>query len=242
MVLTSCHNLGWNTKAARRESTLNQDEDLARLRKLLDETAARGEERLPPEPRLSEVLNVSRGRLRTILRRLEEEGAIWRHVGKGTFIGPRQMVEVRDFAASFSVGDILGARLILEPQMAAEAAIRATDEDLATMGACLADMVAPPSFLHWKRLDERLHREIAKATHNVLLLLLYDTLRAQMKPTLDRRLEQVFGAAPGPKADTDAHHRGVVDAIRQHDPVAAERAMRDHLLGVRGYLFGLRQT
>ncbi|NKJ42310.1 MULTISPECIES: FadR/GntR family transcriptional regulator [unclassified Novosphingobium] len=219
-----------------------EDEDLARLRALLDETAARGEERLPPEPRLGETLGVSRGRLRTLLRRLEEEGAIWRHVGKGTFIGPRQMVEVRDFAASFSVGDILGARLILEPQLAAEAAIHATDEDLAAMDACLADMAEPPSFLHWKRLDERLHREIAKAAHNVLLVLLYDTLRTQMKATLDRRLEQVFGAEPGPKTDTDAHHAHVVAAIRQHDPAEAERAMREHLVAVRRHLFGVRQV
>ena len=65
------------------------DTDLARLRTFLDETAQRGEERLPSEPRLSEVLGVSRGRLRTLLKKLEDDGEIWRHVGKGTFVGPR---------------------------------------------------------------------------------------------------------------------------------------------------------
>ena len=62
------------------------DQDLVRLRALLDETIERGEERLPPEPRLSEELGVTRGRLRTLLRHLENEGAIWRHVGKGTSV------------------------------------------------------------------------------------------------------------------------------------------------------------
>ena len=94
--------------------------------------------------------------------------------------------------------------------------------------------------LHWKRLDERLHRAIAQATHNNLLLTLYDTLRSQMKVTLDSRIDQVFGSEPGPKEDTDGEHAEVVEAIRRHDPGAAERMMREHLFKLRGKLFGLR--
>lgn len=216
------------------------DTDLARLRALLDETAERGEERLPPEPKLSEELGVTRGRLRTLLKKLEEEGAIWRHVGKGTFVGPRQLVEAPAFTASFSVDDILQARMVLEPQLAAEAAMHARPDDLSAMDACLEDMRMAGSMLQWKRLDERLHRTIAQATHNVLLLTLYDTLRAQMKFTLDRRIEQIFGAERGPKEDTDAQHELMVAAIRAHDPTAAETSMRDHLRSLRGKLFGLR--
>jgi len=216
------------------------DTDLARLRTFLDETAQRGEERLPPEPRLSEALGVSRGRLRTLLNKLEEEGAIWRHVGKGTFVGPRQLIDGSVSSASFSVDDIFHARLVLEPQLAAEAAVHATVEDIELMATCLDEMRQAGSLLQWKRLDERLHRLIAQATHNVLLLTLYDTLRAQMKSTLDRRIEQVFGAEPGPKDDTDSEHLRIVDAIRDHDPVAAEANMNRHLRSVRGKLFGLR--
>lgn len=216
------------------------DTDLGRLRALLDDTMERGEARLPPEPRLSEALGVSRGRLRTLLKKLEDEGVIWRHVGKGTFVGPRQMIETAQHPASFSVDDILQARTILEPQLAAQAAIHATAEDLSLMQACLKDMGDAQSLSAWKRLDERLHRLIAQATHNMLLLLLYDTLRAQMKVTLDRRIEQVLGGEPGPKEDTDSQHRTVIDAIAQHDPVAAETLMREHLVSLRGKLFGLR--
>lgn len=216
------------------------DQDLVRLRALLDETIERGEERLPPEPRLSEELGVTRGRLRTLLKHLESEGAIWRHVGKGTFIGQRQFIEPLAVAANFSVDDILHARGVLEPQLAAEAAIHAVPEDLAAMDACLAEMALSHSMLQWKRLDEKLHRTIAQATHNVLLVTLYDTLRAQMKFTLDRRIDQVFGAEPGPKENTDNEHHKVVEAIRRHDPQAAETAMREHLRALRAKLFGLR--
>jgi DNA-binding FadR family transcriptional regulator len=216
------------------------DTDLARLRTFLDETAQRGEERLPSEPRLSEVLGVSRGRLRTLLKKLEDDGEIWRHVGKGTFVGPRQLVDGSVLSMSFSVDDILHARTVFEPQLAAEAAVHATVEDIAQMEACLEEMKIVGSLLQWKRLDERLHRLIAQATHNVLLLTLYDTLRAQMKFTLDRRIEQVFGAEPGPKDDTNSEHQLIIHAIRDHDPVAAEASMRQHLRSVRGKLFGLR--
>ncbi|MEL0252207.1 MAG: GntR family transcriptional regulator, partial [Novosphingobium sp.] len=102
------------------------EEDLGRLKVLLDQTVERGEDRLPPEPKLSEELGVSRGRLRTLLKRLESEGAIWRHVGKGTFVGPRKLVDSNPVAASFSVDDILQARTALEPQLAALAAIHCT--------------------------------------------------------------------------------------------------------------------
>jgi DNA-binding FadR family transcriptional regulator len=216
------------------------DQDLSRLRALLEETVQRGEDRLPPEPRLSEELGVTRGRLRTLLKKLENEGAIWRHVGKGTFVGPRQMVEAPLQSVSFSVDDILQARGALEPQLAAEAAIHATMVDIASMDECLTEMRNSASLLQWKRLDERLHRTIAEATHNVLLLMLYDTLRAQMKMTLDRRIDQVFGAEPGPKENTDSEHRALIEAIRSHDPVAAETAMREHIRSVRMKLFGLR--
>jgi len=217
-----------------------QDGDLMRLRALLDEAVEQGEARLPPEPRLSERLGVTRGRLRTLLKKLEDEGAIWRHVGKGTFVGPRTLTDPAPAALSFSVDDVLQARTVLEPQLAGLAAIHATPDDLAAMDACLAQMRHVPSLRQWKRHDEQLHRLIAQATGNSLLLTLYDTLRAQMRLTLDRRIDQVFGSESGPQEDSDGEHLRVVEAIRSHDPGQAETAMRTHLLALRGKLFGLR--
>lgn len=44
-------------------------------------------ERLPPEQELSSQLGISRGTLRTALRRLEETGEIVRRQGSGTYVG-----------------------------------------------------------------------------------------------------------------------------------------------------------
>ncbi|WP_439891152.1 FadR/GntR family transcriptional regulator [Ralstonia sp. 25C] len=217
------------------------EDDVKRLREYVESVAKGSDLRLPPEPKLSELLGVSRGRLRTMLKYLEDEGLIWRHVGKGTFAGPRDApADEQSVAASVSVDDIMNARLILEPQLAAQAAVHATPADIATMDACLAQMAETTSFPQWKRLDERLHRTIAQASHNGLLVMLYDMLRSQVKLSLDGRVEAVYGEAGSPKATTDREHVRVTDAIRVHDPFRAEQAMRDHLLSVRVHLFGLR--
>ena len=200
-----------------------------------------GDLRLPPEPKLCEALVMSRGRLRTVLKRLEDEGLIWRHVGKGTFIGPRQIkVDDGNWSSSISVDNLMEARLVLEPQLAAQAALHATPADIAAMEQCLAEMEKPGPFVPWKRLDERLHRTIAEATHNILLLMLYDTMRAQLRVNLDARMEEVFAPMADSRHDTDSEHRQLVEAVRTHNPGKAEQLMREHLRSVRTRLFGLR--
>lgn len=216
------------------------EEDLARLRAYIEQVAESGGERLPPEPRLSEELGISRGRLRTLLKRMEDQGEIWRHVGKGTFLGQRHLDldHLLDPSNSVSADDIMDTRMLIEPQIAAQAAIRSTPADIQAMDQCLGEMQSRQSFTQWKRLDEKLHRTIAASTHNALLLMMYDTLR-RPKLSLDSRLEEVFGLA-GPKSKTEDQHNAIVDAIRAHDPMRAEAAMRDHLSSVRRALFGLR--
>ena len=70
--------------------------------------------------------------------------------------------------------------------------------------------------------------------------MLYDTMRKQLRISLDARMEEVFGQMAGPRHDTDDEHRLLVDAIRAHNPAKAEQLMREHLRSVRTRLFGLR--
>ncbi|GAC1039278.1 hypothetical protein thsps117_40360 [Pseudomonas sp. No.117] len=88
--------------------------------------------------------------------------------------------------------------------------------------------------------DEALHRAIAQATHNALLLMLYESLRAQAQLGLDARIEWVFGQAGAPRAEVKVEHQAIVDAIAAHDPLLAEQSMRSHLQSVRTRMFAPR--
>jgi GntR family transcriptional regulator len=68
-----------------RSSLVDVAEDA--LRRWLATGRHRSGERLPPEQELSGRLGISRGTLRTALRRLEESGEIVRRQGSGTFVG-----------------------------------------------------------------------------------------------------------------------------------------------------------
>ena len=212
--------------------------DAARLRAYIEESGRSGLERLPPEPKLSEELEITRGRLRTILKRFEEEGLIWRHVGKGTFVGPRRVgLNSPELSEGVSVAEMMEARIVLEPGLAAQAAVHAKPSDILALERCLDDMDKASSYATWKRLDDKLHRAIAAAAHNTLLFLMYDTMSAQIRAQLEPRQEQVFGHE-SPPVHPGRQHREVVEAIRAHDPDTASRRMREHLIHVRTVLFG----
>lgn len=92
--------------------------------------------RLPPERQLCALLQVSRTTLRKGLDALESEGRIWRHVGKGTFVGGRpQSVQscAEALGADTTLSELLEARTLVEPQAARLAALRAESADIALM-------------------------------------------------------------------------------------------------------------
>ncbi|MYZ50458.1 FadR/GntR family transcriptional regulator, partial [Propylenella binzhouense] len=96
-------------------------------------------DRLPPERELSQALGVPRTALRRMLAQLESRGEIWRHVGRGTFLGtPAQAPDghdgkVEELTANTYPAEVLEARLIIEPAAARLAALRAAPADVAAL-------------------------------------------------------------------------------------------------------------
>ena len=67
------------------------------------------------------------------LAELEADGLIWRHVGRGTFIGARPVLNLADAAylgELTSPSQVIAARLVIEPELARLAATHATRADL----------------------------------------------------------------------------------------------------------------
>ena len=214
------------------------ESDFARLRAFVDEQRRNQCDRLPAEQHLSDTLAISRARLRVMLKKLEKEGLIWRHVGKGTFIGERSLTNDLDAMPELlTPPEAFEARLVIEPQLAGIAARRATPAQIAEMRACLDRMGQLDNFDQWALWDERLHRMFAKAAGNTLLLAVYDTVRESAPSGMRNLIDRVFSS--GTRQESNREHAIVVDAIADHDPVAAETAIRKHLLAVRQGLFGL---
>ncbi len=214
-----------------------RDRDLATLRHYIDRVRRDNGRRLPSEARLVEELGISRARLRGLLKTLEKEGLIWRHVGKGTFIGERSLsAELTSMPAVLTPPEAFEARLVLEPQIAGLAARRATPTQIEEMWRCQRKMQELDDFNQWAVWDERLHRLVAKAAGNKLLLALYDTTRESAPSGMRNIIDRVFSSTTREESNTE--HQHYIQAIANHDPASAESLMKAHLQAVRQIMFG----
>jgi DNA-binding FadR family transcriptional regulator len=204
---------------------------LTQLRAFLAQRQLPPATRLPPERELSELLGVSRGDLRKALSVMEKHGELWRHVGKGTFIGARpvaEMTSIAEIAAETNPGEVMRARLAIEPELAREAALHATAGDIAEMKLCVSGARGAETWRQYENWDNRLHRAIAAAAHNALLLAVFDTVNAVRRTVVWGRLRD---DSPHPPADhhSFSEHASIVEAIEERDLSQAAVRMRHHL-------------
>lgn len=121
--------------------------------------------------------------------------------------------------------ELRDARMIFEPAIAAEAAIRATSEDLARLRAVLDAMEQhrddPEGYL---RLDLEFHSEICRATGNRILdRFMYSSRWWQLAS------RRVSNRAPDALSIATEQHRAIFDAVAARDARRSEEAMRAHL-------------
>ncbi len=148
---------------------------LERLRALIADGGYAPGDRLPPERELIERLGIGRAALRRALDQLERSGAIWRHVGKGTFIAGSEEA-TGDIARQMTPMRMMQARLCIEPALAREAAIHATAEAMAGIERILDRSEAAASWAEYEAQDDAFHRAVAEACDNALLVAAFDQL------------------------------------------------------------------
>ncbi len=187
--------------------------------------------RLPAERELCEELGVTRSELRKALSVLEKNGEVWRHVGKGTFIGARPVDEFASIAAIASASnprEVMQARLLIEPMLAREAAIGATGSHIDEMRRCVRAQREATTWRQYESADNRLHRTVAEASGNTVLIALFDQLNAVRRAVVWGRRRNDTDR-PSPDHHSFAQHEAIVVAIADRDREAAHRAMREHL-------------
>jgi GntR family transcriptional regulator, transcriptional repressor for pyruvate dehydrogenase complex len=190
--------------------------------------------RVPPERQLAAALDVSRAELRKALAALEAEGQVWRHVGKGTFLGERPrtaMDQISWLARLTNPVEVMGARFAVEPELARLAALHANSVQIDGLAGFAGEARAAESWRQYELADARFHRQIAEAAGNALLLALYDLLSDVRRAVTWTRTRQ---REDGPPRDhhSFAEHEAILAAIAQRQPTAAAAAMRAHLTSV----------
>jgi GntR family transcriptional regulator, uxu operon transcriptional repressor len=207
--------------------------------------------RLPTERQLSIDLGVTRSSVRSALALLEAQGHISREVGRGTFLRalPQRAAPIaRDAAgetskvrtagpasADFAPADVMTIRRLLEPPAMVLVVAWATAADLEEMDHCLALGDRAGTYEEFEACDLALHRCIMAASHSPLLATLYAAIEAarhgQVWGDLKRR-----SASPERRAQYQADHRTIVEALRSRDSAGAVEAMRVHLARVQEHL------
>jgi DNA-binding FadR family transcriptional regulator len=218
-----------------------RDRSVEKLSELLGGGRYPLQSRLPPERDLALLLGLSRSALREGLEMLEAEGRIWRHVGKGTFVGSRPVegtVALNLLSAMTSPDEVLDVRLMIEPLIARQAAIRGSAAEIENMGRLLEKGDAARDPKAWELWDGTLHRAVAQAAHNKLLLAIFDAVNAMRSQLAWNRLRST-ALTEARLALYRRQHRAYVAAIARRDPQRAEQAMRIHIETVRDNLLGL---
>jgi DNA-binding FadR family transcriptional regulator len=211
------------------------------LRALLDEGAADGTlgpgAKLPTERDLVDRLAAPRSAIRRALDVLERDGLVIRHVGRGTFLTEAVLRPSEGAPADTSPAEIMQVRLVIEPPVAALAARVATQADLGRISQCLQRGGASEDFEGFEAWDAKLHRAIAQAAHNGLLMNMFDVMNtARALPvwgSLKRRT-----STPERRRCYHAEHTAIVEALSDRDPDGAQAAMRAHLVNVADNLLG----
>jgi GntR family transcriptional repressor for pyruvate dehydrogenase complex len=206
----------------------------------IEESIVKGElkpgDQLPAERDLAQRFGVSRTAVREAVKALREKGLVEAYSGKGTFItdGTTQAVR-QSLDLMVKIGQADGAnhlaevRAILEPEIAALAAVRIQEPELATMREAVSVMDRagqdPEAYIE---ADLDFHLALAEGAANPLILSLLDSIVGLLR---EQRL-RIFRVPGGPERG-QFHHKRILEAVEHHDAENARQAMRAHLRQVR---------
>src|SRR5262252_3083370 len=202
----------------------------------IEESIVKGDlkpgDQLPAERDLAQRFGVSRTAVREAVKALREKGLVEAYSGKGTFItdGTTQavrqsldlMVKIGQSEGSTHLAEV---RAILEPEIAALAAARIQEPELATMREAVAVMDRagedPDAFIE---ADLDFHLALAEGAGNPLILSLLDSIVGLLR---EQRL-RIFKVPGGPERG-QIHHKRILEAVEKRDAEKARQAMRAHL-------------
>ena len=193
-------------------------------------------DQLPSERELAEQFTVSRTAVREAVKALRQKGLVEIRPGRGTFITNGTSDTIRNslsmlmkIGATKGSGFLVEVREILEPEIAARAATRITDEYITAMQDAVKIMdTALNNVDIFVEADLDFHLALAEGTQNPYIPILMDSIIDLLREQRKR-----IGLTKGGLKRGQVHHKKILDAVTRRDPQAARQAMQDHLKQVR---------
>lgn len=173
----------------------------------------------------------SRASVREAIRLLAQKGMVIIRPGSGTFV-TKDVVEtiVQSFSPLLSqpaenAGDVFEFRLLLEPQVASLAAIRATDEDIRKMRQILdSQQIDIESGGTGVAFDTGFHAAIAAATNNPALVTVTDAISGILSQS---RSDELISTDRSRKSLHS--HVQILNGMESRDPNVTYSAMYEHI-------------
>lgn len=198
-------------------------------------------DRLPAERDLAKILGVGRSTVREAIRALESLGVLETRAGEGTFLSAspesgRDLLTARLFETWDNQRKLFEVRQVIEPDLAAFAARRATTEQIARMRQALDEQerLIQQGDIGMKA-DTEFHFLLAEAADNDVLFKLMHGLMDLMRETREASLQQ--GNRP---LHSLRQHRAILRSIEARDAAQAQRKMTEHIREMEQMVFDLR--
>lgn len=185
-------------------------------------------QKLPGETTLAPQLGVGRSTVREAIRQLAGRGVLTTRQGSGVFVAALDVPE--DWDAVLRRADIVSvieARIAIESEAASLAAGRRTAVDVRVIRCALdARAQTGPGIEEHVDADTAFHRSIVVASHNSILLDLFDALTPRLRQAMIEML-RIRTDHGGP--EDHARHERLAQTVIDREPALAAAESRDHL-------------
>ena len=191
-------------------------------------------DQLPSEPKLAQLLGISRPSVREAIRILEITGRLKVEQGKGIFVQDpsftAQFSPFREWVAGHQelLREHFEVRLIIEPHAAEKAALRRIENDIPQIKILLRGFekaVQNRDVETQIRFDQEFHLIIAKASENRTIYELMKTFTRELNEGWISTLH-----TPGRSEATIKEHYRIFKAVETRNPLSAAETMKKHLV------------
>ena len=212
------------------------EEVVEKLKTMIAQNELKPGERFPAERALAQRLGVSRSTVREASHYFEVIGLASTRRGSGTYLvddpeALQRVLDARQVLGRFSLQEMLQARRVVEMGIVRIAAQNANREDKIAIRNALKNVDATSQNAKTDEgltahilADYHFHREIARSTHNAILMELQATQKGVFMSAVEvwKKVTDTCDVA-------NPAHATIAEAIENNDPVAAVEAMEGHL-------------